>query len=47
MSFFRIVTQLDKRFSKNEKVFDIFNVFDYTNADFLNAECVAVTVVAR
>ncbi|KAL4088993.1 hypothetical protein QTP88_024071 [Uroleucon formosanum] len=38
----RIVTQLDERFSKNEQVFDIFNVFDYTNADFLNAECVAV-----
>lgn len=42
MLFFRIVTQLDERFSKNEQVFDIFNVFDYTNADFLNAECVAV-----
>ncbi|KAF0711335.1 zinc finger MYM-type protein 1-like [Aphis craccivora] len=38
----RIVAQLDERFSKNEQVFDIFNVFDYTNADFLNAECVAV-----
>jgi len=33
---------LDERFSKNEEFFDIFNVFDYTNADFLIAECVAV-----
>lgn len=43
MSFFRIITQLDERFSKNEQVFAIFNVFDYTNADFLNADCVAVS----
>uniref|UniRef100_A0A2S2QQJ5 HAT C-terminal dimerisation domain-containing protein n=1 Tax=Sipha flava TaxID=143950 RepID=A0A2S2QQJ5_9HEMI len=34
-----IVTQLDERFSINDQVFDIFNVFDYTNADFLHAEC--------
>lgn len=42
MLIFRIVTQLDERFSKNEQVIDIFNVFDYTNADFLHAECVTI-----
>lgn len=42
MLFFRIVKQLDQRFSNNEQVIDIFNIFDCTNGDFLDAECIIV-----
>lgn len=42
MYFFRIVGQLDQRFSNNKHIFDIFNVFDYTNCNFLDAECTIV-----
>lgn len=40
--FFRIVTQLNQRFSNNEQIFGIFNIFDHANADFLQAECAIV-----